>query len=285
MRIIHLSCSVGILLLLTGCATIIHGKTEKVSVSSTPTNAQVTVKGIPVASTPSIIELKRKDTDTVLRFEKEDYEPGEVILNRKYSGWIAGNLAIPMVGFIGGIIDFGTGAAFKLVPAEAYIDLQKQEMREDDSSREEIVVIVGPDSSSRSIKKKDIPTPSKPAKKHPLIYGYGVSGIYIMLPVPFIECGLRIGSVSVRGNIGGLPMGYGETRVELALLDHFFMYGGKSQFADEDTEDIYGMGIDINARDKRSYYRFEIGFWDKERKPWVKKEPRNYGRIGLGWRF
>ena len=242
------------------------------------------VKGILVASTPSIIEFKRKETHIVLRLEKEGYEPSEVILNRKYSGWLVGNLAIPMIGLLGGAIDFGTSAAYKLVPTEVYIDLQKQEMREDDSSREKVVVVEDPDSSSQPTFEKDASTPSIQEKK-PLIYGYGVSGIYVISPLPFIECGLRIGTVSVRGNTGGLPMGYGEARVELALWDRFFLYGGKSQFADEDTEDVYGAGIDINSSVKRRYYRLEVGFWDKEKKPWVKKEPRNYVRLGLGWRF
>ncbi|MBT7914043.1 hypothetical protein HN588_09060, partial [Candidatus Bathyarchaeota archaeon] len=112
------------------------------------------IKGVPVASTPNIIELKRKDTDIVLRFETEGYEPSEVILNRTYSGWIVGNLAIPMIGILGGAIDFGTGAAYKLSPTEVYIGLQKQGMREDDSSRGWEVVVVTPDTSSLYIKEK-----------------------------------------------------------------------------------------------------------------------------------
>ena len=265
---------------MTGCATIIHGTTEKIAVSSTPTDAQVMIKGVPVASTPGIIELKRIDTNIVLRLEKEGYEPSEVILNRKYSGWIAGNLAIPLVGLVGGAVDFGSGAAYKLVPTEVYIDLQKQEMREDDSSREEVVVAVDPDSTSLYIEEKDDSTQSKQKKGH-LTYGYGVSGVYLIFPIPFVECGLRIGAISLRGNIG-FNLAYAEARVELALFDRFYIYDGASVMIQvDDPGDIFGIGMDIDSRDNRKYFRFELGFLEYD----GGRESFEAPRVGIGWRF
>src|SRR5690606_20081577 len=49
----------GGLALLTGCATIVHGPEQQVSIASTPANAQVLVNGMPVGTTPVTLDLAR----------------------------------------------------------------------------------------------------------------------------------------------------------------------------------------------------------------------------------
>jgi len=95
-----------------------------------------------MATTPAIIKLKRKDTGVILRFEKEGYKPIEVILRRGVSGWIWGNLVFSYGGPIGLAIDFITGAAYKLSPAEVHTVLQKQDLSMNNLPKDEIIVAI-----------------------------------------------------------------------------------------------------------------------------------------------
>ncbi len=134
---------VGLALLLVGCASIIHGTGQNISVNSVPSDSKVIVKGVHRATTPAVIELKRNESNIILRFEKEGYEPVEVALNRSVDGWIAGNIVFG--GFIGLAIDFIDGAAYKLSPSEinaVMTDLKKQGMNLEDMSKDEVVIAV-----------------------------------------------------------------------------------------------------------------------------------------------
>lgn len=107
--------SVGCILVVAACASIIHGSRQQVSVTSTPSNARITVDGQPQGSTPAVINLKRKDLHTV-RLELEGYQPTEIALTRKVSGWVWGNIVFG--GLIGLAVDAGTGGMYKLTPAQ-----------------------------------------------------------------------------------------------------------------------------------------------------------------------
>lgn len=51
--------------LLAGCATIMHGTTQQVAVSSSPTGAKMAVNGMDRGVTPVIADLKRKDNHVI----------------------------------------------------------------------------------------------------------------------------------------------------------------------------------------------------------------------------
>jgi len=134
---------IGLSLLVVECATIIHGTRQSVSVNSVPSGAKVMVKGVHMATTPAVIELKRKESNLILRFEKEGYEPVEIALNRSVDGWIAGNIIFG--GLIGLAIDFIDGAAYKLSPSEVdavLAEAKKQGMNLDDMSKHGVVIAV-----------------------------------------------------------------------------------------------------------------------------------------------
>lgn len=140
---------IGAVLLLTSCASIIHGTKQNLSVSSMPSGAKVFVKGVHMATTPAVIELSRKESNIILRFEKEGYEPVEVALNRSVDGWIWGNIVFG--GLIGLAVDFIDGAAYKLSPSEVnavLTELRKQGVSLN-PSKDTIVVAV----DLRSIRK------------------------------------------------------------------------------------------------------------------------------------
>lgn len=81
----------------TGCATIVHGPRQTVTVTSDPSGASVTVRtGQTVKETagltPVKVSLPRRDANLTLRLEKAGCEPTEVRLKRSVSGWVFGNL-------------------------------------------------------------------------------------------------------------------------------------------------------------------------------------------------
>ena len=96
-----------------GCATIIHGTTQSIGVSSTPTNAEVLVDGQSYGNAPVTVELKRKKNH-MLRIELEGYEAYETTITRSASAWAFGNLVFG--GVIGLAIDAISGGLYELAP-------------------------------------------------------------------------------------------------------------------------------------------------------------------------
>ncbi|MFL5382556.1 MAG: PEGA domain-containing protein [Longimicrobiaceae bacterium] len=103
------------LVALTGCATIMHGSKQNVAFSSTPSGAQISVDNQNMGVTPASVPLTRKDKHTV-RLTLAGYQPYELQLERKTSGWVWGNL---LFGGIPGLaVDAITGSMYKLSPEE-----------------------------------------------------------------------------------------------------------------------------------------------------------------------
>ncbi len=121
------------------CASIIHGTTQDIAVNSNPDGVKVIVKGVHMATTPAVIELKRKES-TILRFEKEGYNSVEVILKRTTDGWVWGNILLG--GIIGFIVDFSNGAAYKLSPEDINVELRKLNLSYKDLPKDGIVIAI-----------------------------------------------------------------------------------------------------------------------------------------------
>jgi hypothetical protein len=102
----------------SSCATIINGSRQPISISSNPTSARISIDGIPQGTTPFIANLKRRDNHFI-KIEMDGYLPSEVMLARKVSGWIAGNLVFG--GIVGIIIDAATR---RLTPDQVWADLK-----------------------------------------------------------------------------------------------------------------------------------------------------------------
>lgn len=104
----------------TSCATFIHGTKQRVNVSSVPDKATVTINGLKRGSTPLLINLQRNDFHTI-NIDLAGYEPYEIKLEQKFSGWVFGNILIG--GLIGLVIDSVSGAIYKLEPKEVVANL------------------------------------------------------------------------------------------------------------------------------------------------------------------
>jgi hypothetical protein len=144
----------GLSLLAGGCASVFHGTRQKVEVFSDPPGATATA-GDQRVTTPGVLSLPRKVKHTEIRIEKEGFASKIVVLERRTSGLVWLNVvAIPagvVVGYstanhdgiLGGynesitggaagvaetgfgfLIDYGSGAAYRLDPAKVVVRLE-----------------------------------------------------------------------------------------------------------------------------------------------------------------
>src|SRR4051812_3470662 len=88
----------------SGCATIVSGTTQKLSVSSRPTGATATIDNNISAKTPALLTLDRK-SDHTLVVSKEGFKNQTVFIKRTMNGMGFGNV------LVGGIIGVGIDAA------------------------------------------------------------------------------------------------------------------------------------------------------------------------------
>jgi PEGA domain-containing protein len=110
MKIVQIIVAVA-MLALSGCATVVNGRTEPLGLSSNPAGAEVSIdNGTMKVITPTSIELKRDENHTFV-FHKDGYQDTSATVTSGTSGWVWGNLLAG--GIIGGVVDFATGAAYK----------------------------------------------------------------------------------------------------------------------------------------------------------------------------
>lgn len=110
--------------LLAGCATIIHGgSSQKISISSDPVGANVSIDGATFGVTPLVADLKRSNEHIVV-LNMDGYQPAQLTLTKSVSGWVWGNVLIG--GLIGLAVDFATGGVYNLTPEQLNSTLVKQ---------------------------------------------------------------------------------------------------------------------------------------------------------------
>ena len=105
-----------------GCASIMHGTTQQIGVSSSPTGARVFVNGNQGGVTPAVLNLSRKSIHTI-SLQSDGYEPFEMALTRSVSGWVWGNIVFG--GIIGLAVDASTGGLYKLSPEQVGAELRR----------------------------------------------------------------------------------------------------------------------------------------------------------------
>jgi len=108
--------------IILACATIIHGSSQEVGLSSQPTGAAVTVDGQPAGKTPVVAKLSRKDNHAVT-ITLAGYQPFAITTTRKVSGWVVGNIVFG--GLIGLAVDAITGALYDVEPGQISGQLSK----------------------------------------------------------------------------------------------------------------------------------------------------------------
>lgn len=114
---------VAVLITSVGCASIMHGTKQDVGISSSPTNARVTVDNAPLGNTPIVAKLSRGDNH-IVKIELDGYAPFEATLTKKVSGWVWGNVVFG--GLIGLAVDAISGGLYNLTPEQIAGQLSKQ---------------------------------------------------------------------------------------------------------------------------------------------------------------
>jgi hypothetical protein len=98
----------------TGCGTIVHwGGSQDVGIASNPAGAKVIINETDRGLTPVTVELKRKQTHTIV-LKMDGYEDASATALPELSGWIWGNILIG--GLIGLAIDLGVGGGYNVNP-------------------------------------------------------------------------------------------------------------------------------------------------------------------------
>lgn len=77
--------------LLSGCATVVHGRSEHLVIATIPPGAHVSMGGVERGVSPVTLSVRRNEKDPVIRIEAAGYETKEIVLRRNVSGWIAGD--------------------------------------------------------------------------------------------------------------------------------------------------------------------------------------------------
>jgi len=108
--------------LTVGCASIMHGSSQKVGISSSPTGATVSVDNKPLGNTPVFADLKRGE-EHVVTIEMPGYDKAQLTITKSVSGWVWGNIVFG--GFIGLAVDAITGGLYNLSPEQLNAELRK----------------------------------------------------------------------------------------------------------------------------------------------------------------
>ena len=110
-----------VVIALWGCATIMHGTSQKVGISSSPTGANVSVDNATLGITPLFAKMKRGD-DHIVTIEMVGYQKSQLTITKSVSGWVWGNIVFG--GLIGLAIDAISGGLYNLSPEQLNAELR-----------------------------------------------------------------------------------------------------------------------------------------------------------------
>ncbi len=112
-----------VLMIGSGCATVVSGRDQAVSVRSTPEGVTVTAEDGTSVVAPGKLKLARRNNHT-LTATFGDCEPQKREIKKELGGAVFGNILLG--GVIGAGVDVASGAANKLVPSEVYFDFTEK---------------------------------------------------------------------------------------------------------------------------------------------------------------
>lgn len=103
---------------LTGCASIVSGTSQVVSVETLHPSGPVSGatcklendKGVYYVTTPGTVTIHRAYGDLIVKCEKSGFDPGLATVKSSTKGMMAGNIVFG--GFIGAGVDAASGAAY-----------------------------------------------------------------------------------------------------------------------------------------------------------------------------
>lgn len=117
---------------LTGCATIVDGSDQNVTIDSNPQGAKVYIgkmedgKIVGKASagvTPTTVNISRRNGAVII--EKDGYKSETINLKRKMNGWVLGDILLTSP--LSTSIDTSTGAANEYDPDKYFVELKQSQ--------------------------------------------------------------------------------------------------------------------------------------------------------------
>lgn len=113
-------------LFLWDCATIHHGRYQKIEITTLPAGAKVSIDGVETGGTPLQTNVKRND-DHIIHIECSGYKTSELKITNSFSGWVWGNIIwYPVFEPIGVLVDFVTGSIYSFTSDQIYTELEKE---------------------------------------------------------------------------------------------------------------------------------------------------------------
>lgn len=103
-----------------GCASIVSGQSQKISVESVPPGAQVAVDGRPTGKTPLATKVSRNRNHEI-RIALEGYDEESRVTYQGYNYVTLGNILVG--GIIGMVVDLATGAGYSVKPDRFVVTL------------------------------------------------------------------------------------------------------------------------------------------------------------------
>jgi hypothetical protein len=114
----HWQALIGIAsLLLTGCASIVHGPNQDLTVTSQPEALCVTINGDSYGATPVVASLPR-GKNYVVQVRKDNYHPYEITVVPVVNGMVWGNLLFG--GLVGMAVDASSNAGYEHSPSRVH---------------------------------------------------------------------------------------------------------------------------------------------------------------------
>lgn len=123
--------SVAALVLLAGCATIVKGTTQTITVTSNVDGASVYLDGMKIGTTPFAGPVPK--SKGILSVEKPGYTKNTLALSTSIEPMFWGNIITG--GTLGSITDFASGAAYQYAPAAYQVDLKPEAQAQADFER------------------------------------------------------------------------------------------------------------------------------------------------------
>jgi hypothetical protein len=114
-----------------GCATIVKGSSQTITISSNVPGADVYLDGMKIGTTPYVGSVP-KNKGAIL-VQKAGYRSANLAVSKTLEPIFWGNIITG--GTIGSITDFATGAAFQYAPASYQVDLVPEGQAQADFER------------------------------------------------------------------------------------------------------------------------------------------------------
>jgi hypothetical protein len=114
MKIYAFAATAALGIVLSGCATIVDGSTQSVSVATTPVQGAACTltnsEGTWFVTSPGSVQVHKTKNDLTVSCAKDGYQPGSQVAVSKFGGATFGNIVAG--GGIGAIVDAASGANY-----------------------------------------------------------------------------------------------------------------------------------------------------------------------------